>query len=204
MRLLIAVPALDLVQSKFMADLIRLVNKLHDDKIEFEVEIRSGSLVHAARDYLAWQAIQRKFTHVLWLDSDMAFEPDLLDGLMASGKPFVSAICTARREPYPLCIFSSLLDCERARWEGPYPDEVFEIAGCGMACVLMETKILQTVYAAYRTCFTPMNSYGEDTAFCLRAAGLGFKMYAEPRVKVGHIGQKIVYPEDHWRFKNDG
>jgi hypothetical protein len=195
MRLLIAIPSLDLIQAKFTADLLRLVNKLYKDGIDFEVEIRSGSMVHAAREYLAWQAIEREFTHVLWLDSDMTFEPDLVDGLMASGESFVTAVCAARREPYPLCIFSSLLNHEQSKWEGPYPDEPFEVAGCGMACVLMETKILQAVYAAYRTCFTPMNSYGEDTAFCLRASGLGFKMYAEPRVKVGHIGQTIIYPK---------
>ena len=195
MRLLIAIPALDQVQTKFMADLLRLVNKLYRDGIEFEVEIRSGTLVHAARDYLAGVAIDREFTHVLCLDSDMAFEPDLLDSLCASGKPFVTAICSARREPYPLCIFSSLLDSKQRRWEGPYPDTVFEIAGCGMACVLMETKILRMVYGAYRTCFTPMNQYGEDTAFCLRASALGIKMYAEPAVKVGHIGQTIFYPK---------
>ena len=194
MRLMIAIPALDQVQTKFMADLLRLVNKLYHDGIEFEVEIRSGTLVHAARDYLAWQAIEREFTHVLWLDSDMTFEPDLLDALTASQKPFVTAVCASRREPYPLCIFSSLLDQNNLRWEGAYPDEVFEVAGCGMACVLMEVKYLQTVYAAYRTCFTPMNSYGEDTAFCLRASALGLKMYAEPSVKVGHIGQTIIYP----------
>lgn len=206
MRLMIAIPALDFIQTKFVADLLRLVNKLKNDGVEFEVEIRSGSLVNAARDYLAWQAIERDFTHVLWLDSDMTFEPDLLDGLMSSGKEFVSAVCAARREPYSLCIFSSLLDHETARWAGPYPGETFEIAGCGMACVLMETKILRTVYGAYRTCFTPMNSYGEDTAFCLRAAALGFKMYAEPKVKVGHIGQIIVYPENHFKYleENNG
>lgn len=199
MRLMIAIPSFDQMQTAFVACLLKLVNKLHDDHVDFAVEIKAGTLVHTARDALAGKAIQEGFTHVLWLDADMIFEPELLDDLMFSGKSFVTGICHSRRPPYATCVFADITK-ENTRWEGPYPSDTFEIAGCGMACVLMETQILQDVFNSYLTCFTPLKSYGEDLAFCLRASGLGYKIYAEPSVRVGHIGQTIIYPEDHEKF----
>ena len=199
MRLMIAIPSFDQMQTAFVACLLKLVNKLHDDHVDFAVEIKAGTLVHTARDALAGKAIQEGFTHVLWLDADMIFEPELLDDLMFSGKSFVTGICHSRRLPYATCVFADITK-DNTRWEGPYPSDTFEIAGCGMACVLMETQILQDVFNSYLTCFTPLKSYGEDLAFCLRASGLGYKIYAEPSVRVGHIGQTIIYPEDHEEF----
>lgn len=199
MRLMIAIPSFDQMQTAFVACLLKLVNKLHDDHVDFAVEIKAGTLVHTARDALAGKAIQEGFTHVLWLDADMIFEPELLDDLMFSGKSFVTGICHSRRPPYATCVFADITK-DNTRWEGPYPSDTFEIAGCGMACVLMETQILRDVFNSYLTCFTPLKSYGEDLAFCLRASGLGYKIYAEPSVRVGHIGQTIIYPEDHEKF----
>ena len=199
MRLMIAIPALDMMNTTFVGCLLGLINKLHDDGACFEVEICSGSLVHLSRDKLARKAIEKDFTHVLWLDSDMVFEADVLDNLMKTGKSFVTAICHARRPPFPTCLFASLTG-EAERYSGEYPDTPFEVAGCGLACVLIETRILKDVMNAYLTCFTPLKDYGEDLAFCLRAAGLGYKIYAEPGVRVGHIGSAIIYPEDHKNY----
>lgn len=202
MRLMIAIPTFDHVQAIFMDRLIKLVNRLHDDGIDFQVEIKTGTLVHTARDALAGKAVQGGFTHVLWLDSDMVFEPELVDDLTFSGKSFVTGICHSRRPPYATCVFTDIQN-DIARWEGPYPTDTFEIAGCGMACVLMETQILKDVFNSYLTCFTPLKNYGEDLAFCLRASGLGYKIYAEPSVRVGHIGQTIIYPEDHEKYMRE-
>lgn len=199
MRLMIAIPAFDHMQTAFVACLLKLINKLHADGVDFQVEIKAGTLVHTARDALAGKAMQDGFTHVLWLDSDMIFEPELVEDLTFSGQSFVTGICHSRRPPYSTCVFTDIQN-DIKRWEGPYPTDTFKIAGCGMACVLMETQILTDVFNSYLTCFTPMRNYGEDLAFCLRAAGLGYKIYAEPSVRVGHIGQTIIYPEDHEKY----
>lgn len=199
MRLMIAIPAFDHMQTAFVACLLKLINRLHADGIDFQVEIKAGTLVHTARDALAGKAMQDGFTHVLWLDSDMIFEPELVEDLTFSGQSFVTGICHSRRPPYATCVFTDIQN-DIKRWEGPYPTDTFRIAGCGMACVLMETQILKDVFNSYLTCFTPMRNYGEDLAFCLRAAGLGYKIYAEPSVRVGHIGQTIIYPEDHEKY----
>lgn len=202
MRLLIAVPTMDTVPVQFLQSLTALERKLMRDGVNFEECIISGTLVYMARDKLAGKAVNEDFTHVLWLDSDMVFNDKLLDDLMMCKKPFVSCCYNGRRPGYQSCIFKSIDLTHVERFE-EYPREPFEIEGCGFGAVLMETEILKAVMLNFKTAFTPLPSLGEDIAFCFRARDLGYKLYAEPNVQLGHVGHIVIYPEDREKWKND-
>lgn len=193
MKLLIAIPSLDYMHTEFVKSLTALVCRLKDEGIDFDVTIQSGTLVYVARDKLAKKAINEGFSHVLWLDADMVFRPDLLEVLADSGKPFVVGICHSRREPYASCLFKSIEPAERFT---EYPHGTFEVAASGMACALIKTDILREVALQnYGSCFCPTRRLGEDLAFCQRVHERGYKIYAEPMAWIGHIGHITVYPE---------
>lgn len=193
MRLLIAIPSFDTVRVEFVKSLISLVQRLDRDGHRADVKILTGTLVHVARDRLAAHAIGNAYDSVLWLDADMVFDDELLYDLQFSGKPFVSGIARSRRPPYCSCLFSSLKVIERI---DEYPRDTFEIAGCGFACVLIKTEILTAVRNHFGTCFLPTSQLGEDLAFCQRAGELGYKIYAEPAARLGHVGNITIYPDD--------
>lgn len=199
MRLMIAVPTLDFIHTEFVKSLLALTKYLHEDGVEHDVVIQSGTLVYVARDNLAKKAVAEGYTHVLWLDSDMVFHEDLLDDLMFSGHQMVTAICHSRRPPHLSCCFRSLDPIDRYTLD-EYPDDVFRIAGCGCAALLMETEVLRKVLDECGTAFAPMRALGEDLAFCFRAGLCGIEIYADPRVRVGHIGHIVIYPEDEERY----
>lgn len=200
MKLLIGIPTMDFVHVEFMKCLCALIQRLRDEKVDFTLDINSGTLVYLARERISHRAINEEYTHVLWLDSDMIFQPSLLDDLMFSGKSFVTGIYHARRKGYASCIFKSIEINKIERFE-EYPAETFEIAGCGFGCVLVETEILKSVCLNKGTCFTPLKYLGEDIAFCQRAREMGYKLYCEPSVVCGHIGHIAIYPEDHELWK---
>lgn len=202
MKLLIAIPSLDYMHVDFVRSLLGLINKLKADKIHADIQVESGTLVYVARDRLACKAINEGYTHVLWIDADMVFQPTILDDLMFSGKGFVCGVFHARRAGYHSCIFTDL-DINNLQRVEEYPSETFEIAGCGFGCVLTSVDILRAVQQHYGTTFMPMKLYGEDLACCRRVAELGYKMYCEPSARVGHIGHVTIWPEDHERWKND-
>lgn len=200
MKLLIGIPTMDFVHVEFMKCLCALIQRLRDEKVNFTIDINSGTLVYLARERIAHRAINEEYTHVLWLDSDMIFTPNILDDLMFSGKSFVTGIYHARRKGYASCIFKSIEINKIERFD-EYPNETFEIAGCGFGCVLVEAEILKAVCLNKGTCFTPLKSLGEDIAFCQRAREMGYKLYCEPSVVCGHIGHIAIYPEDHEAWK---
>ena len=203
MKLLIAIPTLDFVHVDFMRCLINLTTKLKDDGVRFEVSIISGTLVYVARDKLACKAINENFTHVLWLDSDMIFQPTVLEDLLDTGKDFVSGIYHARRPGFTSCIFKQCYDLNKIERFAEYPKDTFEIGGCGFGCVLIKTDVLKQVQMYFKTCFCPLKDFGEDIAFCNRVHELGMKMYCEPTVRLGHIGHNAVWPEDEAKWKDD-
>lgn len=199
-KLLIGVPTLDYMNVEFVRSLTALLMRLKDDGVNFDLDIESGTLVYIARERIANKAINEEYSHVLWLDADMVFGPDLLDDLMFSGKAFVSGVYHARRKGYASCIFKGINVGEVERFK-EYPKETFEIAGCGFGCVLIETEIIRAVKRAYGTCFTPIKNYGEDLAFCKRCRDIGYSLWCEPSVVCGHIGHITIYPEDHEQWK---
>lgn len=202
MKLLIAVPTYDYMHFQFVECLTKLIRRLDEDGLNYELAFQGGTLVYVGRDRLAKKAIDEHFTHVLWLDSDMIFTEELLDNLMFSGKSFVTGIAHGRRPPHMSCIFKRVWPASE-RWEGHnYPSSTFKIGGCGFACVLIETKIIKAVYEKNGSAFFPMRELGEDLAFCKRAGELGFEIWAEPTVWLGHIGHITVYPEYEEQYEN--
>jgi len=200
-KLLVAVPTLDFVHSAFMECLIKLTKRLSLECVDFDVCIISGTLVYVARDRLANKAINEDFTHVLWLDSDMVFQPDIFRDLLDTGKDFVTGIYHARRPGHASCIFKRCDELDHIERFDKYPSDTFEIGGCGFGCVLIKTDILKAVKLNYKTCFLPKPQLGEDIAFCQRARAMGFKIWCEPSVQCGHIGHITVYPEDEERWR---
>lgn len=204
MKLLLAIPTMDTVPVQFLQSLTALERKLMADGVWFEECIISGTLVYMARDKLAGKAVNEDFTHVLWLDSDMVFSPNLLEDLQMCRKPFVSCVYHGRRPGYHSCIFKSIDLTHVERFE-EYPREPFRIAACGFGAVLMEAQILKAVINGHpgKTPFTPEPNLGEDIAFCKRATDLGIELWAEPNCQLGHVGHIVLYPQDHEKWKDD-
>lgn len=202
MKLLIAIPTTDYMHYRFVESLTKLIKRLDEDEVDYNVFFQGSTLVYVGRDRLAQKAMAEGYTHMLWLDSDMVFTDDLLDDLMLSGKPFVTGIAHGRRAPHASCLFTEIWPgCQR--WEGwEYPATPFKVAGCGFACVLISTDIIRDVWAHHGTCFFPERELGEDLAFCHRATDLKHEIWVEPTVKLGHIGHITIYPEYREQYEN--
>lgn len=199
MKTLIAVPCMDQVDARFTSCLATL-----EKPGEVTVATQIGSLIYDSRNSLAKIALNSETDYVLWLDSDMVFKRDILKRLLEhaeNGKDIVSGLYFRRQPPFSPVLFKELeLVEELGRWENydDYPrDSVFEIAGCGFGCVLMRTDILADVALEFRKWFNPVNGFGEDLSFCIRAKSLGYKIWCDSSIKLGHVGHLVV-DENVW------
>lgn len=186
MKTLIAIPCMDQVAAGF-AQSLAVLNRVGDCSVSFIV----GSLIYDSRNKLAKQAIEVGADYVLWLDSDMIFQPDTLEKLMEDDVDIVSGLYFRRVAPFTPVLFKELTETS---WKGydDYPPSLFEVQGVGFGCVLMKTEVLLDIATKYGNWFTPVNGYGEDLSFCLRAKTMGYKMFCDPEVKLGHVGHSVV------------
>lgn len=196
-KILIAVPCMNQVPAEF-AQSISQIKKVDQCAVVFQI----GTLVYIARDKLAEIAVECEADYILWLDSDMVFDPDILvrmlDVIQNTDIDILSGLYFRRVEPYTPTIFEHLeLEGDVIEWKEftHVPAKPFEIAGCGFGCVLMPTEIIKAVKSAYNALFTPFNSVGEDLAFCWRARQLGYHLYCDPRITLGHVGYTLVTKE---------
>ena len=190
MKLMIAVPTTDFVHVEFVKSLVELNAHLIRQGVDVSVRIMSGTLVYIARNRLALETIEGGYTHVLWLDSDMTFGPDILDDLMFCGHEMVCGAFVSRRPNYSACIYTSLHPIERVEDFGTEP---FRVAGCGFACVLTSVELLKAVYNQFATTFQPTALLGQDLAFCERVNKIGKEIWCEPTVRPGHMAHIPVY-----------
>ena len=193
MKLMVAVPTTDYVHAEFMKCLVKLSMHLAKCGVDVDVHIVGGTLVYIARNRLAGRAISLGYTHVLWLDSDMTFDENILDDLLFCGKDMVCGAFVSRRPPYGPCVYSDISDPANMIKVEDFGTEPFRVDGCGFAAVLTTTSILKAVTDRFGPCFRPTDKYGEDMAFCDRVKQLGREIWCEPTVRPGHIAHIPMY-----------
>ena len=205
MKTLIAIPCMDTVPVPFMWSLLRM-EKTEDTRIN----LASGSLVYDSRNDLIEKAIIGGFDRVLWLDSDMSFEPDLMLRLNAdldAGLDIVTGVYYERKGRSRPTIFSECGLKEDGQFKIPYhkfcedypKDHIFEIEACGFGCVMMNVSAARKIVTQLGgKPFMPVAGFGEDLSFCMRARHVGLKIWCDPSVQCGHVGWK-TYTEDDYR-----
>ena len=195
MKTLIAIPCMDAVQMEFCQSLVQM---RYVGEIQFG--FTSCSLIYQARTQLCKMAMEANADYVLWLDSDVSFPPSLMEDMMTAiqGRDMVTGIYHMRRPPFRPVIWKTLKtgllpqDCTVEPYDD-YPDgDLFEIDGCGFGAVLMKIGVIKDVAETFHETFTPIPGFGEDLSFCIRVKSCGYKMYADPRIQVGHKGSMII------------
>lgn len=202
-KILIAIPCMDMVSARFAQSLATL-KKVGNCTVSFLM----GSLVYDSRNKLAGYALEMEADYILWLDSDMVFQPDTLERMMGTLNKhphidILSGLYFRRTTPFTPVLFNKLeRDGETLVFEDvkEVPDDLFEVAGCGFGCVLMKTDCLFDIGMNW---FTPFVDAGEDCAFCMRAREKGYKIYCDPNISLGHMGYAPITKDFYLAMKED-
>ena len=204
MKTMIAIPCMDAVQTDFCRS---LVNMRYVGDILFR--FTECSLIYHARTQLCRMALEAEADFVLWLDSDVIFPPNLMEDLMADiqGKDMVTAIYYKRRPPFSPVIWKTTRpgilpgQGEVIAYDDFPEDGLFEIDACGFGAVLMKTGVIRDVANTFHETFGPIPGFGEDLSFCIRARGCGYKIWADPALKIGHKGSMIINESTFHAFR---
>ena len=204
MHTIVCIPCQDQMDTVFVKSLIGL-SLVGDVSFHF----MSSSLIYKSRNDLAEFAVKADSDLVLWLDSDMVFPASTLKRLIEDleGRDIVCGLFHMRRPPFKPALFKTLrqgttpAENESADYDDHPDNEIFEVEGCGFACVLMRTKVLKDIIEKYGDAFSPLPGYGEDLSACIRARGCGYKIHCDPRLEIGHRAETIVTSQTFRAYK---
>ena len=124
---------------------------------------------------------------LLFIDSDMEFQPDLYRRLLAVDADIVCALFWQRRVPsFPTITVRGKAKDGTDVLETILPTgRVENVDACGMAATLIRKKVLD--WCDYPA-FQHLGAMSEDFVFCLKARDAGFSIKCDTSLKVAHRG----------------
>jgi hypothetical protein len=185
----------------------------------------SDQLVAARNDTVKFFLDGCQSEWALFVDADMGF-PDitvqqLLDRADPEERPVVGALCFAlrgngvedvdtqavdlRMQPTLYTYhdldddagFLSIADYER--------DALVQVAGTGMACVLVHRTVLERMREQFGDCWfdriaNPKRAtwFGEDLSFCVRAAALDVPIFVDTSLRTSHDKEGVFLTEERY------
>lgn len=194
MKILCGLPNMGEIPTKTCISLIKL-KLAFPDVIEFMFV--QNSLVYVAREAIINRALEEKFDSVLFVDSDMVFEPDDFEKLVEVSFGIVSGLYYTRIEPARPVAYKDVqiktVDKEPSVTEIIVDTKktLQSAEAIGFGFVLIKRAALLVMKDRYSELFTPKWGCGEDIAFCIRAKKCGLGIFVRTDTQLGHVGEKV-------------
>jgi hypothetical protein len=166
---------------------------------------RGYSAVDAARNQMASDALAAGFAELMWIDSDIVFDPNDVDRLRAHNLPFSCGIYPKKGPREFACEFLPNTPAVRFGRHGG----LTEVRYCGFGFTHTRKEVFVAVHqklglpvcnrrfgTALVPFFQPLVvnepsgpwSLSEDYAFCERARQCGFAVMADTSIRLWHVG----------------
>jgi GT2 family glycosyltransferase len=157
-------------------------------------------VVHWARNDLAKIAQSKvneytgqQFTHILWLDDDHVFNPDMLVYLARHNVEMVSALYFGRAGTHlPVAYVKDKSDDPYKHYPLIEPPQTLaEVDAVGFGSLLMRREVLD----AFEHPWFDFKNAGEDITFCVHAKRAGVRVWLDGSYVLGHIGDPSIVTE---------
>ena len=205
---MIAMPCYDSVKVNTMVAIVKVVQQLSKSGIQVGINTMKSPLIHQSRNYLTSVFLDSDFTHLLFIDSDVEFEPEAILRMLVARKDVICSPYRVKSMDVNQKIYTVELKKD-ARMEA---SDLIEITAGPTGIMLIhrdvfkkiiekfpELKIKNSVfpqpgpdhkyyYNFFDFTFEDGYSAGEDVSFCKLVGKAGFKLYANTASFTKHHG----------------
>lgn len=194
MKILIAVPTFETITP----ECFKAIYDLDKGEHQVDFDFIKGYDCAEARNRIAELALAGCYDYVLMVDSDTIIPRDTLTTMLEDPVRICLGVCPKKNTKdgqTALCKMESRYfnDCW---YYHELPEERFEVKVGGFACALIDVTVLRdTTKPWFRyAVFDDGSIMSEDFYFCNNAsAWYGIPVYADPRVKCGHLARYFQY-----------
>lgn len=195
-RITLGIPSNRGIRSKTAKCLLELVAR---GGHEFHICLADEGFTTAQnRIYMAIQAQKNNSDYILMIDDDMTFSKEILEQLVATGKEIVGVNSYSR--VLPLSSTVALMDdkgnykdpSKHTTWDMRVPEELFECYAIGTGILLIKMEVFNKIEKPWFKFDMHEDGYmieGEDAWFCSQAKKNGYKIFCDPTIYVGHLGE---------------
>lgn len=194
--ILIGLPVHGNVNPAVVASLLSLTSNIN---YPGKVHLQSNCYVHDARNKIVNEAQKLGASYLMFIDADMVFPPDGVNRLVEQDKDIIGGLYYRRQPPHLPTI--NQVDGDRLIVPRKFPkDKPFEVFALATGFMLINMKVFEKIKPPW---FYFGNfhgrSMGEDVYFCRKAHDAGFKIWCDPTIPLGHVGD---YYYDYRDYEN--
>lgn len=163
-----------------------------------------GYTIAENRNYSVVQALNNLSDYILFIDDDMTFPANIIDKLINHQKDIVGVAYHSRGSSDKIKIvpesIMAIAEVSKKKYinltteTDPKYKELFECYATGTGIILIKCDVFKKIkrpWFEFTWHETGQCKDGEDWNFCYRAIEAGYKIYTDPKISVGHIGEFI-------------
>jgi len=182
-------------------------------KYDIDVNFTRSAYVHLNRNMASMDAIKHNVDYILFIDSDMKWQPTDIEKLVESNKNVASGVYISRMPLYKnerVIQAYYYTESEGFKPLSCLPKEPCKVDAVGAGFLLIKKNVLEHLWNKRDKLGAPFDLIsfreakcgrgemtdliGEDFAFCLRIKRLGYELWLHPEVKVGHLIERCINP----------
>jgi len=210
----IAMPCYDSVKINTMLSIFQLIQHLGTSKVEVGINTMKSPLIHQARNYLTSVFLTTEYTHLLFIDSDVEFQPEAGLRMLVADKDIITTPYRAKNPDIATHTYT-------VKFPDPkvipiLPGGLVEIEAGPTGLMLIKRTVFEKIiknrpdlkiknsvnqalketekshslyYNFFDFAFEDGYTWGEDVSFCKLARKEGFKLYANTESPTAHRGE---------------
>ena len=206
----IAMPCYDSVKINTMLSVIKLVQQLSKSRIKVGINTMKSPLIHQARNYLTSAFLTTEYQYLLFIDSDVEFEPESVMRMLVAKKRIVYTPYRVKAPQLDKQIYT--VEFKDPKNIPILPGGLVELEAGPTGLMLIERTVFERIiknhpelkiknkatptadkshefyYNFFDFGFNEGYSIGEDISFCRLARGNDFKIYANTESTTTHHG----------------
>ena len=185
---------------------------------EYQVEYMDvvGASVEHAKSIAYKKFLETDCTHFFNVDADIFFFYEgisPIDILINQDKEIIGGLYVYKKQPIlpshrPLEL-QEIYE-ENGKFPENYkfiiPEDLHEVRWLAGGCIMIKREVIEKLMKEFLVPNIPMvykNEYlSEDFSFCERARNLGYKIYADPTINLGHEGTYFFTLKDYYKNIN--
>lgn len=169
----------------------------------FSLNCTGDVLIQYARERFAQSVIEMDADYLFMIDDDMLASPDLFYRLAENDKDICAALAFTRNPDHKPVIYDVIEGFDPVtkkefyinKFSMNYPrNALVQCDAVGFGAVLIKRKVID---AMPEPRFMGLSGCGEDITFCHKAKKLGFEIWMDTRLKLGHLGAPTIITEDY-------
>ena len=208
----IAMPCYDSVKINTMLSVIKLVQQLAKSGVSVGINTMKSPLIHQARNYLTSVFLVTPYEYLLFIDSDVEFEPEAVAKMLVAKKDIICTPYRVKAEQLDKHIYT--VEFKNPKNIPILPGGLVELEAGPTGLMLIDRKVFEKIiknhpelkiknkatptadtdkshefyYNFFDFGFKDGYAMGEDVSFCRLAKENGFKMYANTESWTRHHG----------------